>query len=228
MVTKYCPRCKKDVPVANWTRNKKTCDGLAGWCKTCYNEAIREISQRNRKNILAALGGKCVRCGFDDWRALQIDHVHGGGSADPMRSRCTSKLFYEQVLAHRDEFQILCANCNAIKRIENGEHGIPGRRRQQEPMSESEYIPGPGRPNNLQQWYDTASKEDVAAVNKKATECRELARTVGKKKKKWEWLTADKIQEIRRRLEAGESQKAIAKDFGIAQSTVSRISTKER
>lgn len=66
------------------------------------------------------LGNKCNRCGFDDRRALQIDHVNGGG--------CTERNAIGQVgvlvraLKHPDLYQLLCANCNWIKRDENGEH----------------------------------------------------------------------------------------------------------
>jgi DNA invertase Pin-like site-specific DNA recombinase len=40
-------------------------------------------------------------------------------------------------------------------------------------------------------------------------------------------LTWTDVEEIRRRLATGEPQKAIAKDFGISQSTVSRIGNQE-
>jgi hypothetical protein len=71
-----------------------------------------------RKRVLTKLGGKCVRCGFSDWRALQVDHVnrHGNGLT-----------FYEtylDILENGDcdgEYQCLCANCNWIKRYENKE-----------------------------------------------------------------------------------------------------------
>ena len=32
-----------------------------------------------RNEIIDLLGSKCIRCGYTDRRALQIDHIYGGG-----------------------------------------------------------------------------------------------------------------------------------------------------
>ena len=84
-----------------------------------YAKALPRI----RAAIIAALGGKCERCGFTDKRALQVDHVHGGGSEE--RRRLGSYTFYRQalisVLAGEGRYSLLCANCNWIKRWEENE-----------------------------------------------------------------------------------------------------------
>lgn len=77
--------------------------------------------RRLRQSALDLLGGKCARCGFDDPRALQIDHVGGGGMAE-LRS-LTRYQYLRKVLADPTGYQCLCANCNWIKRHEEGEHG---------------------------------------------------------------------------------------------------------
>lgn len=60
-----------------------------------------------------------MRCGFDDARALQVDHVNGGGKwVDPYRSTAA---FYKKVVDNPDAYQLLCANCNAIKKHEQSE-----------------------------------------------------------------------------------------------------------
>ena len=75
-----------------------------------------------RMAALGALGGKCARCGFDDWRALQVDHVTGGGTKE-RRTRGTITYFLTVVVeAKSGKYQVLCANCNWIKRFENKEH----------------------------------------------------------------------------------------------------------
>ena len=75
------------------------------------------------------LGGKCCHCGFDrDERALQIDHVHGGGNQERQQLKSTRAL-YRKVLADvAGLYQLLCANCNWIKRHENKEWVSKGRR----------------------------------------------------------------------------------------------------
>jgi len=51
--------------------------------KTEMGRATRiRYRRRQRQRVIAALGGKCAKCGFSDWRALQIDHINGGGSIE--------------------------------------------------------------------------------------------------------------------------------------------------
>jgi hypothetical protein len=79
----------------------------------------REVLQQ----IHAKYGPRCNRCGFDqDVRALQIDHVHGGGSAEIRGGRGAGIQGYKRVLSDTTgKYQLLCANCNKIKAIENKE-----------------------------------------------------------------------------------------------------------
>jgi hypothetical protein len=87
-----------------------------------------------REQILDILGRKCVRCGYDtDVRALQIDHVNGGGSQE--RKKLVYGIpYYRRILecvqANSGEYQVLCANCNTIKRMEEQEHGKRQRRKE--------------------------------------------------------------------------------------------------
>jgi|SRR5271154_4846439 len=76
-----------------------------------------------RWTAIVKYGGKCSRCGFADWRALQFDHVKGGGRSDPNGYRSTSSITYMKYVLNAlfGEFQLLCANCNVIKRCENSE-----------------------------------------------------------------------------------------------------------
>lgn len=84
---------------------------------------------RKRKQIIELLGGKCKRCNWTDFRALQIDHVDGNGRND-IKSGGTG--YYDRVLkfllAHpyQTKYQLLCANHNWIKRVENNENPIHG------------------------------------------------------------------------------------------------------
>lgn len=82
----------------------------------------REYHASMKKRVFDMLGLKCVRCGFDDIRTLQIDHVDGGGVAD--RAKMTVnyyKYILHNLLLGSVKYQVLCANCNWIKRSENKE-----------------------------------------------------------------------------------------------------------
>ena len=76
-----------------------------------------------RAKVIKLLGEKCVRCGYSDERALQIDHIYGGGRIDRKRLSSVSR-YYEHILINEGRgYQLLCANCNVIKAREQGEYG---------------------------------------------------------------------------------------------------------
>ena len=93
-----------------------------------YREANREKLRAYNKNhslqiklkVLEYYGGKCVECGLDDFRALQIDHINDDG-AEHRKSlggqNFSGKMFYAWIVKNNfpDDLQILCANHNQIK-----------------------------------------------------------------------------------------------------------------
>jgi len=100
-------------------------------CCICTDEKSRssqnrgyqtQWSRNQRRKLLDLLGGKCAHCGFTDYRALQIDHIEGGGMKD-IRSFGNMRTYYKNVMNDKTaKYQILCANCNWIKRHENNEN----------------------------------------------------------------------------------------------------------
>src|SRR5271167_4186155 len=78
-------------------------------------EVLQQIHQK--------YGPRCRICGFDkDVRALQIDHVQGGGSAEIRGGLGAGIAYYMRVLRDTTgRYQLLCANCNKIKRHEEKE-----------------------------------------------------------------------------------------------------------
>src|SRR5580692_501468 len=92
---------------------------------------------RYKAKIYEILGGVCVRCGFSDARALQLDHIHGGGwrgtkvsSNGVVVNKGYSHTYLKAILDDpeiKQKYQILCANCNWIKRCENKEVALRRR-----------------------------------------------------------------------------------------------------
>jgi hypothetical protein len=80
----------------------------------------QKLVEKYKIIVFELLGGKCICCGFSDPRGFQIDHINGGGHRQ--RGGMNMYSFYKFVLAHPEEFQLLCANCNQIKRLENKEN----------------------------------------------------------------------------------------------------------
>lgn len=81
-----------------------------------------EVYLNAKSAVLSLLGGKCVRCGFADLRALQIDHKNGNGHREAKtigHYGIRNKILQGDI----NDYQLLCANCNWIKRYENLELG---------------------------------------------------------------------------------------------------------
>jgi len=95
-----------------------------------YYQSLREykITQQLaryhniRKNVVKFLGEKCVKCGNSDFRVLQVDHVNGGGGKERKANKNYSHQLENIVKKNKENYQLLCANCNIIKIYENGEH----------------------------------------------------------------------------------------------------------
>lgn len=102
--------------------------GNAKFRATCPDSVVRSRAKDNdrmRADILSFFGGACARCGVTDARVLQMDHKDGGGIKD--REKGFSLFYRHRLIKNEPEvarfrFQLLCANCNWIKRAENREH----------------------------------------------------------------------------------------------------------
>src|SRR3990167_843169 len=80
--------------------------------------ACNTYRRKQRSAVIAILGGQCIKCGFTDSRALQIDHINGGGTKELKKLngvQHTTQVI-RSVLNKENKYQLLCANCNWIKR----------------------------------------------------------------------------------------------------------------
>lgn len=94
--------------------------------KDNLNKQCRQYDNDLRLNILKRLGNKCIKCGITDFRVLQIDHINGGGVKE-IKLYQRQSVYYKNLLKLSEyelkvKYQLLCANCNWIKRYENNEY----------------------------------------------------------------------------------------------------------
>lgn len=55
ITTKYCSKCKRQLPVTAFNKSKNSKDGLQSQCRECHAEAMRQyIIKRGRKEEEAA------------------------------------------------------------------------------------------------------------------------------------------------------------------------------
>lgn len=127
---KRCPKCDTDKPIAEFYAKPERHDGLSGWCIPCENQAGKDSARRLYLKVVEHLGGACAHCGYDvPGPALQIDHVNGDGATERKANAGWRKMLHAALIDEDGRYQLLCANCNQIKRMENGEHSRPGPRR---------------------------------------------------------------------------------------------------
>lgn len=87
-----------------------------------YQREWSKAKLSNLKNqIFDKLGHTCSRCNFADKRALCIDHINGGGFNELNSGMSVFKYYNKVINDTNNTYQILCHNCNWIKRSENNE-----------------------------------------------------------------------------------------------------------
>lgn len=93
-------------------------------------EKFRDIQAKSRKKklaewkaaVFAKLGEVCVRCGESRVPVLSIDHVKGDGAAErKIDGRDRRKLYMRVINDVEGRYQILCMNCQWMKRHDNKE-----------------------------------------------------------------------------------------------------------
>jgi len=95
---KTCSKCKRDLPVGEFFKDKTKSDGLRSCCKHCDNVRLQAIKKRRnqyyfirnhgtgltyKKFILAAQGWKCPICGKTIEPGSSdacLDHNHNTGA----------------------------------------------------------------------------------------------------------------------------------------------------
>lgn len=110
-----------DLAKKNYAKNRTRLDEL-------HRVSQRTLYAQRKDMLFDILGGaKCARCRFSDTRALQFDHINGGGHRERKQTEPHSWLRYyvNHPEEARKKLQVLCANCNQIKRYENGEFAKP-------------------------------------------------------------------------------------------------------
>ena len=94
----------------------------------CWINLERRITHQKAKEELFHVLNQyiCQRCGISDKRLLQFDHINGGGTKENKSIFRNKRLqFYMHYALNPDlarkTLQVLCANCNILKKFEGTE-----------------------------------------------------------------------------------------------------------
>jgi len=85
---------------------------------TKYAEQSRKAKRKIRDQLFDIYGDTCKECGFDDKRALTLDHIQNNGNVE--RKELGERGVYQRARDNYlpNEYQILCMNCQFIKKVE--------------------------------------------------------------------------------------------------------------
>ncbi len=114
---------RKNNPEKEKEYRKRHYEKYKDYCLVLGREGYRE----RKVEVLTHYGNgvcACVKCGFDDIRALSIDHIDGGGLEHRRSLGITSGGNFYLWLKRNvfpTGYQTLCMNCQYIKRSENKE-----------------------------------------------------------------------------------------------------------
>ena len=85
-----------------------------------YAQQSKDSKARIRQRIFEKYGRVCARCGFDDCRILTLDHVLNNGAEERKEIGIRGTYYRALDPQFESEYQILCMNCQFVKRIEEG------------------------------------------------------------------------------------------------------------
>lgn len=122
-IRSYCKRCeylrRKDYSV----EYRKTSPKFQEWLKKYKQKgkdkiAFKKYHKSKRLQVLTKVGNgsiKCVNCGCDDYRMLEINHKNGGGREE--HDRYNTHGFYKIILNGQrslEDLELTCRVCNAL------------------------------------------------------------------------------------------------------------------
>lgn len=139
---KWCNRCKRILSSDSFGINSSENDGKTRYCKECTKRVGRATSSKrssyiktNREDrkteLVNILGGKCMRCGYDEFMAgLDFHHVAHHSkrfNIAKMLSETTTKTADRtELMKELDKCALLCSNCH--KSINEWQHGVEWRK----------------------------------------------------------------------------------------------------
>lgn len=132
--TKYCAMCKniKHMSEFYWKPDNRMFEPE---CKKCanklsnitrgknYNSNAKKWRNTQRLSLLKEIQDevKCVRCGCDDFRLLEINHKNGGGRKELKEFQKYGRSVQELIRRgwrKTCDLELLCKPCNAIHYLE--------------------------------------------------------------------------------------------------------------
>src|SRR3990167_1494667 len=125
-ISVICENCGKiiDARIRKASKDPNRVKKWNNWLKTVdWKEHRKEQNRKERVRVLLLVGKKdikCVRCGCDDSRLLEINHKNGEGKKDFGDGRYMREFYRKIIRLERrvEDLEILCRVCNARHYLE--------------------------------------------------------------------------------------------------------------
>ncbi len=123
-ITKICYECYIEKPFEAFSIDKLSPDGLLRRCRECCTKKQKDLIIECYRVLALEKGFSepcCIWCKEHDITVLNIDHINNDG----YKTRGTSGNWLYRKIIRNDlqqniNYQLLCANCNYIKKINDG------------------------------------------------------------------------------------------------------------
>ena len=122
-----CPDCKRNRSLTFFSSSASTkyTDNpiyTRRRCVDCHNKYISKNKYATKKRLNAyKKEKKCVRCGFNDPRALHFHHLDPKNKKKAISNLVSMNYNWETILKEVEKCEVLCANCHAITHSEEKE-----------------------------------------------------------------------------------------------------------
>lgn len=130
METLRCSACREEKPAAEFLNHRGRSTGKQNQCRSCshlsgaasyakHRETTLDYRRRHaaklRAELIEAYGGACECCGESQPEFLTVDHVNGRKEGERRLTGMKLWAYVRRLGFPRDEFQLLCFNCNCAK-----------------------------------------------------------------------------------------------------------------
>lgn len=165
---KVCYRCKFNKEDSEFYKTQKS-----QWCRLCLTEVSQAALRFLKEEILHRLGNRCQgpHCNWvneDGTRGctrkelLHLDHVSNDGKERKDGYKTNTTGYYKKILSLSPEelsanFQILCPNCNWLKRLEDLARSNEAKKQHSERFGQASELPLKEKPCA---WCDKAIQPD--------------------------------------------------------------------
>jgi len=128
---KWCPRCESWKEFRAFGKNVSRPDGYSIYCKECRRRYEKDRGTRYRdlrNSVLDLYGHKCIHCGESRRPCLDLDHIDEELAKKERAAGMSSFSRVKGILdgsLNQFDYQILCANCNRLKREKRRGYNTP-------------------------------------------------------------------------------------------------------